>query len=116
MTIRELQPSYDEDLLEPEHKPGTISIRIPTMPKIPKLSLTGNSIEDLKSLMRPAGQFLMGLILVWFGAINTGSAFTQATHFSGLLSTIFYTYQAGTVMISVGSILVYDCLKRTGYI
>jgi hypothetical protein len=114
MAIRELQPSYDEDLLEPVQKPGTISFRVPQIPKIPKLSL--DSVEDYKALMRPAGQFLMGVLLIWFGAINTGSAFLQSTHFSGLLSTIFYTYQVGTVMISVGAILVYDGLKRTGYI
>ena len=92
MTIRELQPSFDEEMLEPEVKPGHIQIKIPTFPK---LSLTGNSIEDYKALMRPAGQFLMGIVLVWFGAINTGSAFIQSTHFSGMLSTIFYTYKQG---------------------
>ena len=113
MTIRELQPTFDDDLLEPETALERITHK---RMQIPKLSLSMNSIDDYKALVRPLGQLLMGVLLIWFGAINTGSAFTQATHFSGTLSTIFYTYQAGTIMIMIGGILIYDGVKRTGYI
>jgi len=84
------------------------------MPKLNELSLS--SIESYKAFVRPAIEVIFGVLLVWFGAGFTGSAFIQASHFSGILATVFYTYQAGTIMMIAGGISAYDGIKQTGYV
>ena len=111
--IRELQPSFDEGLLEPEATATIGKLRL----QLPKLNkLTFSSPEDYKAFVRPAAEIVFGAGLIWFGAGFAGSAFLQATHFSGVLATIFYTYQAGTIMMIAGGICFYDGLKQTGYV
>ena len=56
-------------------------------------------------------KLVAGLALIFFGLVNTGSFYTNAGKMGGMLATIFYEYQAGTLMACVGSILLYDLVK-----
>ena len=58
----------------------------------------------------------IGMLMIWFGLTSTGSYYTSATKFGGLLAEIFYSWQVGTFMAMVGSIVVYDAIKRSGYL
>jgi hypothetical protein len=69
-------------------------------------------LETVKIFV-PAG---IGMLLVWLGLTTTGSYFIPASRFGGVLFEIFYLWQAGTLMAMVGAILVYDAIKRTGYL
>lgn len=61
----------------------------------------------------PAG---IGLVLIIFGLTNTGSIYTSASQFHGVFADVFYGWQAGNLMAMVGCILIYDAVKRTGYL
>ena len=58
----------------------------------------------------------IGAVMIWFGLTSTVSYFAQASRFSGWLGTVFYGFQAGTLIAMVGAILIYDSLKRSGYL
>jgi len=73
----------------------------------------GEAFVRTAKIFAPAG---VGLILVGFGAITTGSMYTSATQFHGPLADIFYGWQAGNLLAMIGSILIYDAVKRTGYL
>lgn len=64
-------------------------------------------------ILAPAG---VGLLLVWFGLTSTGSFFIPATKFGGWLAGVFYGWQAGNLMAMIGVVLIYDAIKRTGYL
>lgn len=52
-----------------------------------------------------------GVALIFFGLTNTGSFYTTAGQFGGILATIFYEWQFGTLLTAVGSLLIYDSIK-----
>ena len=56
-------------------------------------------------------QIVAGLGLIFFGLVNTGSFYTNAGKMGGILATVFYEYQVGTLMACIGSILLYDLIK-----
>ena len=62
------------------------------------------------------GPIGVGLILIVFGLTSTGSYFSPVGKFAGALADIFYGWQAGTFLAMIGSILIYDAIKRTGYL
>lgn len=72
----------------------------------------GNHRLDAKDMVVSSLILLAGLGLIWFGLTNTGSFYTNAGKMGGMLGTIFYEYQAGTLMACVGTVLVYDNLKH----
>jgi hypothetical protein len=78
------------------------------------------SLSPQEAFIRTAKIFApmgVGLILIVFGLTNTGSFYTPATIFdSGILADIFYGWQAGNLIAMVGVILIYDAIKRTGYL
>lgn len=64
-------------------------------------------------IFAPAG---FGLLLVWFGLTSTGSYFISATKFGGFLAGLFYGWQFGNLLAMVGIVLIYDSIKRSGYL
>lgn len=58
----------------------------------------------------------IGLILIVFGLTSTGSYFTPVGQFRGTLADVFYGWQAGTFLAMIGTVFVYDSIKRTGYL
>ena len=80
---------------------------------IPKLNLKQ---IDPRMAIRIAVPILAGAGLIWFGLTTTGSFWTPATKFGGSLALIWYGYQLGNFMAMVGTILIYDAIKRTGYL
>lgn len=59
---------------------------------------------------------VVGLVMIVFGLTTTGSYYTSASRFGGWLADIWYGWQAGTFLAIVGGILIYDAIKRTGYL
>jgi len=85
-----------------------------TSTKIPKVSLSPQeAFVRTAKIFAPAG---IGLIMIVFGLTNTGSYYTSASRFGGVLADIFYGWQAGTLIAMIGTILIYDAVKRTGYL
>ena len=64
-------------------------------------------------IFAPAG---FGLLLIWFGLTNTGSYFIPATKFGGFLAGLFYGWQFGNLLAMIGIVLIYDSVKRSGYL
>lgn len=63
-----------------------------------------------------ATEGIVGIFLIWFGIINAGSYFAEATRFGGALAEFFYINQIGTLCIILGVLFVYDGLRRSGRI
>jgi uncharacterized membrane protein len=59
---------------------------------------------------------IAGVGLIWFGLTTTGSFWTPATKFGGSLALIWYGYQLGNLLAMIGTVLIYDAIKRTGYL
>jgi hypothetical protein len=77
------------------------------------------SLSPQEAFIRTAKVFApmgVGLILIVFGLTSTGSYFTPVGQFRGTLADVFYGWQAGNLIAMVGTILVYDAIKRTGYL
>lgn len=77
------------------------------------------SLSPQEAFIRTAKIFApmgVGIILIVFGLTNTGSYFTPVGQFKGTLADIFYGWQAGNLMAMVGVVLIYDAVKRTGYL
>lgn len=77
------------------------------------------SLSPQEAFIRTAKIFApmgVGIILIVFGLTNTGSYFTPVGQFKGTLADIFYGWQAGNLMAMVGVVLIYDAIKRTGYL
>jgi len=100
--VREITP--EEYLSDPAPAPSPL--------QIPKTRIKNAVLQSPGEFGGFIIQCIIGLGLIGFGAINAGSAFTTATHMSGILATLFYTYQGGTILISAGSILIYDAIKK----
>jgi hypothetical protein len=64
-------------------------------------------------IFAPAG---VGLLFIWFGLTSTGSYFISATRFGGFLAGLFYGWQFGNLLAMVGIVLIYDAIKRSGYL
>jgi hypothetical protein len=77
-----------------------------------KMSPQDAFIQTAK-IFAPAG---VGVVLIVFGLYNTGSVYTSASQFHGVLADVFYGWQAGNLMAMVGCILIYDAVKRSGYL
>ena len=84
--------------------------RLKSVVSTPKI-FSGDYRNDAKVVTIILLKCFAGFILIWLGLTNTGSFYTNAGQFSGLLATIFYEYQAGTLMTAIGSILIYDAVK-----
>jgi hypothetical protein len=77
------------------------------------------SLSPQEAFIRTAKIFApmgVGLILIVFGLTSTGSYFTPVGQFRGPLADVFYGWQAGNLIAMVGTVLVYDAIKRTGYL
>jgi hypothetical protein len=64
-------------------------------------------------IFAPAG---IGLVMIVFGLTTSGSYYMPASRFGGVLADIWYGWQAGTFMAMIGTVLIYDAIKRTGYL
>lgn len=58
----------------------------------------------------------IGFVLIVFGLTSTGSYFTPMGKFAGPLADVFYGWQAGTFLAMIGTVLIYDAIKRAGYL
>lgn len=86
----------------------------------------GNAVVTTREKLSPQEAFIrtakifgsigIGVILIVFGLTSTGSYFTPIGKFAGVLADIFYGWQAGTFLAMIGTILIYDAIKRTGYL
>jgi hypothetical protein len=102
--IKEYVESEPDSLFEPE------AIKRKVMEKIDIKNL------DPRIALKVAIPCMMGIVLIWFGLTTTGSYFEQASRFGGLLSTIWYGWQLGNFLAMIGTVLIYDSIKRTGYL
>lgn len=76
------------------------------------LSPAEAAVRNIK-IFAPAG---IGLVLIVFGLTNSGSYYISSSRFGGVLADIFYGWQFGTFLAMIGTVLVYDAVKRTGYL
>ena len=106
--IEEFDPTDPSDLFDDIH----VQSLIPTIQHRPSLSPQEAFIRTAK-IFAPAG---IGLILIAFGLTTTGSYYMPASRFAGFLADIWYGWQAGTFLAMIGTILIYDAIKRTGYL
>ncbi len=77
------------------------------------------SLSPQEAFIRTAKIFApmaIGLVLIVFGLTSTGSYYTSISRFAGPLADVFYGWQAGTLLAMIGTILIYDAIKRTGYL
>jgi hypothetical protein len=96
--------SLFEEPLQKKQRPVTVSIA------------TENPRELLPLVLKITVPAFLGLILIAFGLTTTGSYYVAATRFGGILATIWYSWQLGTFLAILGGILIYDAIKRTGYL
>ncbi len=97
--------------------PSSLFDDIPVLPSNPLP--TRHSLSPQEAFIRTIkifGPLGIGLILIVFGLTSTGSYYTSVSRFAGPLADIFYGWQAGTLLAMIGTILVYDAIKRTGYL
>ena len=102
MGYREINPSQDFDLYEPK-SPSTVNVKKFSFDKI------NISTPELWNYCIWIGS---GLLLIWAGATNAGSYFMPGTRLGEPMSTFFYTWQLGTVMIVSGCLLIYHRFTR----
>lgn len=77
------------------------------------------SLDQREAFIRTAKIFApagIGLLMIWFGLTSTGSYFIPATKFGGFLAGLFYGWQFGNLIAMVGIVLIYDAIKRSGYL
>jgi len=97
--------------------PSSLYDDVPVLPMNP--NPTRKSLSPQEAFIRTIkifGPMGVGLILIVFGLTSSGSYYTMASKFAGPLADVFYGWQAGTFLAMVGTILVYDAIKRTGYL
>jgi hypothetical protein len=90
----------------------------PVQPLIQKIQ-SKNKLSPQEAFIRTAKIFApagVGLILIWFGLTTTGSYYTPAGRFGGFLADIWYGWQAGNFLAMIGTVLIYDAVKRSGYL
>lgn len=97
--------------------PSSLFDDVPTLPMNPHptrqpLSPQEAFIRTIK-IFGPMG---VGLILIVFGLTSSGSYYASVSRFAGPLADVFYGWQAGTFLAMIGTILIYDAIKRTGYL
>ena len=73
---------------------------------------TGDPIAIIKVVI----PIFIGCAMIWFGLTTSGSYYEPESRMSGFLSQVWYIWQMGTLMAMAGTILVYDAIKRTGYL
>jgi hypothetical protein len=74
------------------------------------------SIGDPRMVIRVVLPVFVGLGFIWFGLTTTGSYYEPASRFGGILADIWYSWQLGTLMAIVGSIAIYDAIRKSGYL
>lgn len=102
--IKEYVENEPESLFEPEVLKNKIREKIDFKSLDPRLAL------------KIAIPILGGIVLIWFGLTTTGSYFETSSRFGGILSVIWYGWQLGNLLAMIGVILIYDSIKRTGYL
>ena len=123
MAFREIKPVTEIDkLFEPEQPttsvrgtiPATMDLRkrfapsLPplTIPAFPQLNKSGVSLTTVIG-------FVCALALIWVGATTSGTFYGPASgKFAGILATIFYQYQLGTMLEFFGILILWDIVKR----
>lgn len=85
---------------------------------------TFNPIPDIR--FRPDTNFMQtikiflpmvgGIVLIVFGLTTTGSYYTTAGRFGGVLAEIWYGWQLGNLLAMIGVVAIYDAIKRSGYL
>lgn len=103
--IEEFNPNDPETFIE---IPMTVNQIVPKH----KLSPQEAAIRTLK-IFGPVG---VGIILILFGLTSYGSFYLPTSKFGGVLADIFYGWQFGNLLAMVGVVLIYDAVKRTGYL
>lgn len=63
---------------------------------------------SLPAFLWPVVGIVAGLGMILFGVWNSGSFYMTGTRLSGTLATIFYIWQAGTLLQITGAIFVYN--------
>jgi len=104
--IREFDAGDPEALFEEPVKVKAAKIRLNKMNP-------GEALPVLIKILIPA---VAGVFLLWFGLTSAGSYYESSSRFGGLLYGLIYGQQLGTLMAIIGGILVYDSIKRTGYL
>jgi hypothetical protein len=69
---------------------------------------------DWKKMSRLIVQIGVGVLFVYIGLTSTGSYYEPASRVSGDLATVFYVFQLGTLLTTIGCILGYDAIRRAG--
>lgn len=72
--------------------------------------------EEFIRALKIAAPAFVGGILIIFGLTTTGSYYATASRFSGFLASIWYGWQLGNFLAMIGSVLIYDSIKRSGYL
>lgn len=117
MVFREIRPTWDiENLLEPEDhteqiREGTHSSKLLSFSKF-SISFPNVPI-NIQTAIFLCVRIAIIAGLVWFGAATSGTFYGPISgKFTGVLATVFYTYQFGTLLEVVGLIVGYDTIKN----
>jgi hypothetical protein len=118
MTISQAVNDVDESLYEDIPSSGNLLFKKIGIPSaLPKYHVFKEPIKKKEySVIKVGFVVLFGLFLIWFGITSTGSYFEQSSRFSGFLASLWYGYQFGNVISTVGIIMIYDSMKRIGYL
>jgi len=113
MAFREIKQfqNVDENLFEPADTIGRV--RAATQGD-PILRFRGFLHHPLALLsFGVAVEFVIAIVLVYFGITLGGSYYGPVSgKFTGTLATIFYQWQVGTMMSTIGLITAYDAVKK----
>lgn len=124
--VSEYQQLDSADIYGTRKKPGGSGFKLPSFFQrkekviIPSEYQTRETITqskfsiDWKKMRRLIVQVGVGVIFVYFGLTSTGSFYEPASRFSGDLATIFYVFQLGTLLTTIGCIIGYDAIRRAG--
>ena len=108
MAFREIQPDFDP------YDPTVSHTATPS--KIPRFSIPHLNLDDpanLQNVKFLLTRIIVSAALIWFGATSTGSFFGAAAgRYGGDMARIFYQWQVGTILVSIGICILYDTCRH----
>jgi len=106
MAFREIKPEFD-----PYDPIAPITTTTKSKFSIPDLNLDNPAnLQNVKFLLK---RIIIAGILIWFGATSTGSYYGVLAHrYTGDLARVFYQWQVGTILVSIGVCILYDTYKH----
>ena len=93
-------PNEDFDIFE---KSGAQPVKPITSP-FQRFSLPFNLASSL--------MFGVGILVMIFGATTAGSFYSATSRFKGVLASMFYEWQVGTIILVVGMLLIYSAIRK----